>query len=119
LAAASALFWVPATFLPQAFTESSFNVVFFVFLGSLVVAQIYRYRRVSTPEQRQQTKWVVFGFTVALVGFMTILLLAAFVPTLRNTSPVGYMAVSTLVFGSLLLIPLSIGVAILRSASTT
>src|SRR5919112_1396293 len=46
LAAASALFWVPATFLPQAFTESLFNVVFFVFLGSLVVAQIYRYRPV-------------------------------------------------------------------------
>src|SRR3712207_1379893 len=31
-------------------------------IGSLVVAQIYRYRRVSTQVQRQQTKWVVFGF---------------------------------------------------------
>lgn len=34
----------------------------FVVLG--IYAQIYRYRRVSTPEERQQTKWVVFGFVV-------------------------------------------------------
>ncbi len=115
LAAASVLYWVPATFIPQAFTESFFSVVFFFFLGSLGVAQVYRYRRVSTPEQRQQTKWVVFGFTVALVGFTTILLLAGFVLTLRNTGPVGLMAIGTLIYGSLLLIPLSIGVAILRS----
>lgn len=29
--------------------------------GSPVVIQIYRYRRVSTPAQRQQTKWVIFS----------------------------------------------------------
>jgi hypothetical protein len=116
LAVASALYWVPATFMPQAFTESLFSVVFFIFLGSLVVAQVYRYRRVSTPEQRQQTKWVVFGFTVALAVFTSILLLANFVlPTLQNAGPVGTMVVGTLVYGSLLLIPLSIGLAILHS----
>jgi hypothetical protein len=115
LAAASALYWVPATFLPGSFSELSFSVVFFVFLGSLVVAQVYRYRRVSPQEQRQQTKWVVFGFTVALVGFTAILLLASLVPTVRDTGPVGLMVFGTLVYGFLLLIPLSIGVAILRS----
>jgi hypothetical protein len=116
LAVASALYWVPATFMPQAFTESLFSVVFFVFLGSLVVAQVYRYRRVSTPEQRQQTKWVVFGFTVALAVFTSILLLASFVPpTLQNAGPVGTMVFGTLIYGSLLLIPLSIGLAILHS----
>jgi hypothetical protein len=109
------LYWVPATFFPQAFTESLFSIVFCIFLGSLVVAQVYRYRRVSTPEQRQQTKWVVFGFTVALVVFTTILLLAGFVPTLRDIGPVGQMVFGTLVYSSLLLIPLSIGVAILHS----
>ena len=116
LAVASALYWAPATFMPQAFTESLFSVVFFIFLGSLVVAQVYRYRRVSTPEQRQQTKWVVFGFTVALAVFTSLLLLANFVlPTLQNAGPVGTMVVGTLVYGSLLLIPLSIGLAILHS----
>jgi hypothetical protein len=115
LVVASALYWVPSTFFPQAFGEALDSVIFFVFLGSLVVAQVYRYRLVSTLEQRQQTKWVVFGFTVALVGFATILLLASFVPTLRNIGPVGLMVFGTLVYGFLLLVPLSIGVAILRS----
>jgi ABC-type branched-subunit amino acid transport system permease subunit len=30
-------------------------------------AQIYRYRYVSTPTERQQTKWVVFGILLWLV----------------------------------------------------
>jgi hypothetical protein len=115
LAVVSALFWVPATFFAQTLGEALVSVVFFVFLGSLVVAQVYRYRRVSSPEGRQQTKWVVFGFTVALVGFTTILLLAGFVPAMRDTGPVGLMVFGTLVYGFLLLVPLSIGVAILRS----
>jgi hypothetical protein len=29
--------------------------------GAIIYSQIYRYRRVSTPVQRQQTKWVIFG----------------------------------------------------------
>ncbi|MBO0784070.1 MAG: hypothetical protein J2P37_35130, partial [Ktedonobacteraceae bacterium] len=36
-----------------------------VILGLLVcigASQIYRYRRVSTPVERQQTKWVIYGF---------------------------------------------------------
>lgn len=115
LAVASVLYWVPATFLPESFQESSFNVVFFAFLLSLVVAQVYRYRRVSTPEQRQQTKWVVFGFAVALAGFTAMLLLAGVVPTFRDAGPLVVMVFSTLIYGFLLLIPLSIGVAILRS----
>jgi signal transduction histidine kinase len=41
-----------------------------VFLG----VQIYRYRRVSGPVQRQQTKWMLFGLAVALctIPFLTI-----------------------------------------------
>jgi len=36
----------------------------------LLVAQIYRYRRVSDPVERQQTKWVVFSLEVSFVGLM-------------------------------------------------
>jgi hypothetical protein len=32
-----------------------------------IFAQIYRYRRVATPVQRQQTKWIVFGFSITLL----------------------------------------------------
>src|SRR5215467_10050517 len=37
---------------------------FFVGLATAAASQVYRYRRVSTPAQRRQTKWTVFGFTV-------------------------------------------------------
>jgi signal transduction histidine kinase len=42
-----------------------------VMLGCLatgVAAQVYRYRRVASAVQRQQTKWVVFGAGMAAVG---------------------------------------------------
>ena len=70
----------------------------------------------STSEQRQQTKWVVFGIAVALVGFVAILVLFSLIPALWQTAgPLGEMIVETIIYGLLLLIPLSIGVAVLRS----
>ncbi|HYN87458.1 MAG TPA: hypothetical protein VER55_02950, partial [Ardenticatenaceae bacterium] len=36
--------------------------------GSGIYAQIYRYVRVSSPVQRQQAKWAVFGLTAAVLG---------------------------------------------------
>jgi len=44
--------------------------IFALAFGSGIFAQIYRYRRVSGPVQRQQTKWVVLGTTLAVVGFL-------------------------------------------------
>src|SRR3989442_3102907 len=39
------------------------NIVWFGGLACLVVALIYRYRVISTPMQRQQTRWIVFGWS--------------------------------------------------------
>ena len=115
LAAASALLLVPDIFFPDSALAAVTEPLFFAFVGSLVFAQVYRYRRVSTPEQRQQTKWVVFGFAAALVGFTTVVLVGNLTPAIRGVGPLGVMVFSTLVYGFLALIPLSIGVAILRS----
>lgn len=35
---------------------------------SAVPAQVYRYLRFSSPIERQQTKWAVAGFSIALIG---------------------------------------------------
>jgi hypothetical protein len=78
--------------------------------GSPVALQIYRYRRVSTPAQRQQTKWVIFGLTCAIVLF----LLAVF-PTNSALGPLVYLASVSLSSFAFLLIPSSVTVAILRS----
>jgi len=36
-------------------------VLFLAIFVAILYVSIYRYRQVSTPEQRQQTKWVVYG----------------------------------------------------------
>ena len=115
LAVAYALLFVPDVFFPDSSLSALTDPLFFVFIGSLVFAQVYRYVRVSDPVQRQQTKWVVFGFSVALAGFMGAVFLYEFVPAIGGSGPLGEMVGETVVYGFLLLIPLSIGMAILRS----
>ena len=87
---------------------------------SIIFAQVYRYRRVSTPAQRQQTKWVVVGFvgwTFVLLGIGVVFYISP--PSL----PGGQLSVADMVFIFVLriswpiglsLIPLSMGIAVLR-----
>ena len=82
-----------------------------------LISQIYRYRKISTPEERQQTKWVVFALGI----FLATLLLSTLIPPLLPESSFGTPSRFWFEFvnafsGALLvaLIPLSIGVAILR-----
>ncbi|MGZ6302471.1 MAG: hypothetical protein ACXWPG_10020 [Ktedonobacteraceae bacterium] len=93
------------------------GLVFAVLLLGLVGLQVYRYRRVSTFHERQQTKWVVFGLAVAIGGFALFLILGTlFIPSDTPSSPgVGSLITITLIYGLLLLIPVSITFAILRS----
>jgi hypothetical protein len=84
-------------------------------LATIAIVQIYRYRRVSSPLQRQQTKWVVFGIaasiTVVVIGSVPLLIF----PTLAEPGslyPVALNAFSTL---GPLFIPLSFGFAMLHS----
>src|SRR5262249_2174366 len=53
-----------------------FTLVWLFVLSGIVVAQVYRYRVVSRPRERAQTRWVVFGGVTALV-----IVLADFAPT--------------------------------------
>ena len=91
-----------------------------IILGGLPVgaaAQIYRYARVSGPLQRQQTKWVVFGISVAVSGQVAFPLLVDFFPSLTQPGPPALLydlAGFTGVTLAYLFIPLTIGTAILR-----
>ena len=85
--------------------------------GTMVLAQFYRYLRVSGPIERQQTKWVVFGLTAALAGAMAPVLFTVAFPTLLRAGVPNVLYVMTeaaVTTVSLLLIPLSIMIAILR-----
>ena len=89
------------------------SLLFFGFLASIVVVQVYRYRRVSSPVQRQQTKWVVYGLSVALVGFLLLITLGSELNL--HLGAIAYLVGDVLIYLFLLLIPISFGVAILRS----
>ncbi len=86
-------------------------------LGAVVYSQVYRYRRVSNTVQRQQTKWAVFGIATALTGFLcvNVAVSAVALPAPASAGELATLMVgAALMYGALLLIPLSIGIAILR-----
>ena len=86
-----------------------------VIYGSVIFSQIYRYRRVSTHIERQQTKWVVLGIISVLTGFIVFaLIFNGLFPTLNQPNTPYYLIQNLAYPVLLLLLPLSIGIAILR-----
>jgi signal transduction histidine kinase len=85
-------------------------------LGSIIFVQIHRYRHTSDARQRRQTKWVVHGIVLALTGFFTLVSLPLLLlPTFHEeNSALLNIVVNTGSTGFMLLIPFSLGVAILR-----
>jgi hypothetical protein len=111
---------VPFTFFPNApfmLNTSFFQLGWLVFLGELATVafvQLYRYRRVSSPLQRQQTKWVVFGLAVPIAVIVLVDVLALLFPVAVEHDALAVLAYNEVGF-LLLLIPLSFGFAMLRS----
>jgi hypothetical protein len=84
-------------------------------LATVVLVQLYRYRRVSSPLERQQTKWVVFGIAVPITVIVLMNVLYLIFPVLSSPGsfyPLAFNVVSTC---WPLLFPFSFGFAMLRS----
>lgn len=79
----------------------------------MVVAQVYRYRAVSNPIQRQQTKWAVLGIASALTCFLGLILVGGTVPAVSHTGGI-YLVFNSLFRFVMLPIPIGIGFAMLR-----
>jgi signal transduction histidine kinase len=106
-------------FLPDAALISNTSVshpgwlVAVVELVVVALVQLYRYRWVSTRLERQQTKWVVFGYAVPVtVNVLGTLL--ALVPALAARGSLSLFAINEMGFLLTLFPPLAFGVAILR-----
>jgi signal transduction histidine kinase len=115
---------IPFTFFPHApFLQkiSTDTIGYLVLVGEVAIVvgvQLYRYRRVSSPLQRQQTKWVVFGFAVPTTVYVGGVVLYLIFPAFAEPhSPYGapYQLALNASICLLLLIPLSFGFAMLRS----
>ncbi|MGW8251126.1 MAG: hypothetical protein ACWGO1_10830 [Anaerolineales bacterium] len=85
--------------------------------SSAIVSQIYRYVRVSDPMQRLQTKWVMFGFSTAIIINVAVYLPRLFLPVLSQPGPIlvvyEFSALTLSALASLFGIS-SFGIAILR-----
>ena len=85
-------------------------------IGGLI-SQVYRYRKVSTPSERQQTKWVVFALGI-LIGILLIQSVVWLFPALSVRTPASFLYewIGNGIVGILApaLIPLAIGISILR-----
>jgi hypothetical protein len=95
-------------------SESISEWVFLGFVVSLVWSQIYRYRKDSSEARRRQTKWVVFGTALGVAG-TTFFKVPLDFHLLGGDTPFVLLLLKMGFALSFLLVPLSIGVAVLRS----
>jgi len=110
---------VPFTFFPMApfsLNTQALSLYYLTSLGEaaiLAVVQLYRYRRVSSPMQRQQTKWVAYSIAVLCIVIVVGYGLLIF-PALAEPSSLYPLALYGVGAFLLLFIPLSFGFAMLR-----
>jgi GAF domain len=90
-------------------------VVLSGWLATAVVAQLYRQVKLTEPDQQQQTKWVVFGLTIAVLGDLITHIAWSVFPSLQPGPDWLILFLHHPFFIlSQLLVPLSIGFSILR-----
>jgi len=89
-------------------------LTFGAFVLTTLVTQTLRYLFGSTPAERQQTRWVLLGIIVALAWVSLVGSAQALIPGLGRGA-LHKLLFTTLIYAGFLLVPLSIGVAVLRS----
>jgi hypothetical protein len=99
-------------YLPPSYSAALLGMVV---LGAFY-AQIHRYRYVSTPPERQQTKWVVFGILLWLLLMGILSVPYSIQLNLPPGSPLPWWSVagSTGWWLTLTIMPLSLSIAVLR-----
>lgn len=103
------------------------NAVGLMIIAVCVAAQVYRYFRVATPLQRQQTKWIVFALLLFFIIWVTSFILPLLLPPLRwaITYPeIGHFSLSSFLWAlfmigvldtvSIAFFPVALVVSILR-----
>jgi hypothetical protein len=116
--------WIISVFPFNAPPDSPFSVgnwppvlfaaLFLLTWGNGVGIQIYRYRQVSNPEQRQQTKWFVFACVVTTVLLILYNALTGLVPAFKQPDSLYQLVYGSVTLFFFLSIPLALGIALLR-----
>jgi hypothetical protein len=82
--------------------------------GSVLFAQVYRYFRISTPVQKQQSKWVVFGIMATIIYFIALLIITTLNPAFSQANSLGSLFGEASYFLAVIIVPLAIAFSILR-----
>ncbi|HJZ46607.1 MAG TPA: GAF domain-containing sensor histidine kinase, partial [Roseiflexaceae bacterium] len=111
------LFSIPAlSTTPLAVVEDRLWPVFLpLFVLTAIGTQVYRYRRLSNAVERQQSRWVLFGIIAGLSWILLLVFYANVInPDLLHGAWNKTIA-NGLIYVGFLMVPLSIGMAILRA----
>ena len=93
-----------------------------IVFGVSLATQVYRFRRVASPIQRQQIKWLIYGFFPVLFLPLCLALYMTFVPSLNQpgadliNTPNSFLLIVVLPLYRFwyLPVPFCIGIALLR-----
>ncbi len=115
------LFFLPgfdgASFTDLSATAIGLMVLWYAsFLGIGLYAQFYRYRRVSSRAEKQQTKWVIFGFSLWLSYIVISSIPYYYISSLQPGTPTPWWVPAS-EFGwflALNIVPVSLTVAVSR-----
>ena len=113
------LFQLPRYYFPDSPLNPQHNSAIYTLLFSLgllscIAAQIYRYIRVSNVIERQQTKWVIYGMTVGMGGYLASRLLGFMIADPQGNGLMITLALYIAGTLFILLIPISISIAVIR-----
>jgi signal transduction histidine kinase len=94
-------------------------IEFGTLIVSAIIAQVYRYRRISGTIERQQTKWFLSGLGFALIAFVFLNIAIVDRGLLQSGAPVKQAVIAQLIFAITwaplqLCIPVSLAVAVMR-----
>jgi signal transduction histidine kinase len=121
--AAILIFWILFQIPHYYFSDSPFNLqhysaiynlLFPIGILSGIITQIYRYRRIYNGTERQQTKWVIYGVTIGIGGYLILRAVSLTVSDPLGKDLLVSLALNICAVIFMLLIPLSITIAVLR-----
>jgi hypothetical protein len=113
------LFWalsgMVVLFFPDAFFGwPVYNLVWRAEVVLLVIAQVYRSRKASSPLQRQQGKWLLYGGSVAAIIIVGLTVPTLLFPSLGQAGSFYRLVITPAYLVISFTLPFCIGLAILR-----
>jgi len=114
------LFQLPRYYLPDSPLNLSvsspvlYNLLFTVIILAGILAQIHRYRKVSNMVERQQTKWVIYGLSIGIGGYLVVRTMSVLDPDPFGSGLPFEIALNIIAVLIILLLPTSISIAVIK-----